>query len=505
VVVICKLGDEVMKEIIVVGLGPGGLEHLTLGTWELLSKASRLYLRTAIHPAAQELSSRGIKYKSFDDLYERKESFAEVYQEIVRTLLAEAAGSAGQSLVYAVPGHPLVAEATVGMLLSEAPKQGIKVTVKSGLSFLDTALALLGVDPSAGLVILDALSLVQDELNPRFHTIITQVYNRLVASDLKLQLLECYPPSHPVVIVKSAGIAGVEEKITLPLVELDHGEYFDHLTSVYLGPGVPCQEKAQAPYSAEPLFAVMEELLSPHGCPWDREQDHVSLRPYLIEEAYEVAEAIDSGKMDKLAEELGDVLLQVVFHSLLAEKNNEFTFADVVAGVTEKMIRRHPHVFGELSVSGSEEVLRNWEQIKAREKGQDAAAKPRVMAKLNRALPALLQAEEVQKKAAKVGFDWEDIQGAWDKVYEELDELKQACNVNNSSIEEEMGDLLFAVVNVCRFLKVSPELALLKTVNKFLRRFAYIEDKLQENGVNWKEMDLKSLDIIWEEAKKADI
>lgn len=491
-----------MKEIIIVGLGPGGLEHLTLGAWDIISSASQLYLRTSVHPAAQELSGRGVQFTSFDNLYEKGQSFSEVYQDIVRTLIAIA--NTRGTLIYAVPGHPLVAEETVQLLLKEAPLQGIRVKVLSGVSFLDTTFTLLGLDPSAGLLLLDTLTMQKEELNPRLHTIFTQVYNRLVASDLKLILLEVYPPQHLAVVIKNAGMAGLEEKITVPVAELDHDEYFDHLTSVYLSPSISGSQQVAGEYSADPLFGVIRELLSPEGCPWDREQNHFTLKPCLLEEAYEVIEAIDSGDMGKLAEELGDLLLQVVFHTILAEDRGDFTFSEVVEGITQKMIRRHPHVFGNITVQDSEEVLRNWELIKSQEKG-NIVVQSRIMDKLNRALPALLLAEEVQKKAAKVGFDWDDINGAWDKVFEEIDELKMACQVNNSSIEEEIGDLLFSVVNICRFLKVSPECALMNTIQKFLHRFAYIEDKLWEKGAKWEEMDLKSLDIIWKESKNVGI
>lgn len=496
-----------MKKIIIVGLGPGRVEHLTLKTWEIISNTKELFFRTGVHPAVEDLADRGIRFQTFDSLYEQGQSFEKVYQQIVNMLLARAAETNTEPIVYGVPGHPLVAEETVRLLLEQAPVQGIETEVVAGVSFLDTAITMLGIDPTDGLLILDALTVAKEDINPNQHIIFTQVYNRFVASDLKLILLELYSAEHQLVVIKNAGISGMEQQIKLQVAELDHGDYFDHLTSVYLGPdqGKNIVEAADSPYGVESLFTVMKRLLGPGGCPWDREQNHQTLRPYLIEEAYEVIEAIDNGRMDMLEEELGDLLLQVVFHSILAESSLDFSFADVVEGVTQKMIRRHPHVFGELTVKDSQEVLQNWDKIKAGEKGNESQPITRVMDKLNRSLPALLLAEEVQKKAAKVGFDWDEVEDAWDKVFEEIAELKEACQTNNSSIEEEMGDLLFAVVNICRFLKINPEIALQKTIHKFLKRFAYIEDKLRENGAEWEEMDLKTLDKFWEEAKKADI
>lgn len=268
------------------------------------------------------------------------------------------------------------------------------------------------------------------------------------------------------------------------------------------------REEYPEKYSIQELFTVMEKLLSPEGCPWDREQDHQSLKPYLIEEAYEVIEAIDAEDMGKLKEELGDLLLQIVFHSVLAQKSSDFEFKDIVSGITEKMIRRHPHVFGDVHVTDSSEVLRNWEQIKAGEKAQQeilTQGRKRVLDKLNRSLPALLLAQDIQKKAKKAGFDWEDINGPWEKVFEEIDELKAATSGNNTDTEEELGDLLFAIVNVARFLGVCPETALYKTIRKFKSRFEFIEDKIWKKNLKWEEMDIKSLDILWEEAKKSGI
>lgn len=251
--------------------------------------------------------------------------------------------------------------------------------------------------------------------------------------------------------------------------------------------------------SLEPLVKVVKRLLAPDGCPWDREQDHFTLRSCLLEETYEVIEAINSENKEWLKEELGDLLLQIVFHALLAEEKAEFNLREVIAGITEKMIRRHPHVFGEVVVADSAEVLENWEEIKKAEKGREKG----VLGELNRALPALLLAEEVQAKVKKVGFDWEDLRGPLAKVKEELQELEEALAVegNKQKVEEELGDLLFAVVNVARFVNLSPEVALLKTITKFIRRFNYLEREIMDNNLTWEAVNLQYLDEIWEKAK----
>lgn len=248
------------------------------------------------------------------------------------------------------------------------------------------------------------------------------------------------------------------------------------------------------------LAQVMDKLRSPDGCPWDREQDHVSLKPYLLEEAYEVLEAIELGDMHKLAEELGDLLLQIVFHAQVAKEQGNFDLTEPLRQIITKMKRRHPHVFGDVQVESSQQVLRNWEEIKAQERGGEE--KGSLLDSVPRNMPALMQACKVQAKAARVGFDWDDITGAWAKVTEEKAELEGAiAGGDKRKISEELGDLLFAIVNVARFLEVEPESALLSTVMKFRRRFAYIEKQAQASGRELNSYSLQELDCWWEEAK----
>lgn len=251
--------------------------------------------------------------------------------------------------------------------------------------------------------------------------------------------------------------------------------------------------------SLDPLMEVMDKLLGPEGCPWDKKQNHSSLKRYLLEEVYEVLEAIDEGDMHKLCEELGDLLLQVVFHGALAARDEKFSMNDVIEGITEKMIRRHPHVFGDVQVSGSEDVLINWEAIKAKEKGREQPQS--LLGNVPKDLPSLMQAYKIQEKAAGVGLDWPDITGAWDKVHEELDELS-AAQRGQGEIYEELGDALFAMVNVARFLKINPEEALLATIRKFRFRFSFIEDKVDKKGKTIDEYSLEELDRWWEESKE---
>ena len=248
------------------------------------------------------------------------------------------------------------------------------------------------------------------------------------------------------------------------------------------------------------LADVMDKLRSPEGCPWDREQDHVSLKPYLVEEAYEVLEAIELGDMHKLAEELGDLLLQIVFHAQVAKEQGHFDLAEPLRQIVAKLKRRHPHVFGDVQVNSRQQVMLNWEDIKAKER--EGERSDSLLDGVPRNMPALMQAFKVQAKAAQVGFDWDDIEGAWAKVTEEKAELEGAiASGDNAKISEELGDLLFAIVNVARFLEVEPETALLSTVMKFRKRFAYIEKQARAADKELSSYSLQELDRWWEEAK----
>jgi tetrapyrrole methylase family protein/MazG family protein len=256
------------------------------------------------------------------------------------------------------------------------------------------------------------------------------------------------------------------------------------------------------------LVEVMAELRSEQGCPWDREQTHQSLKPYVIEEAYEVLEAVDSGSPDKLREELGDLLLQVVFHAQLGAEAGTFTMDDVIETIVAKLIRRHPHVFGAVQVDGVAGVLDNWERIKKSEMPNE---RPSAIDGVPKDLPALMKAEKIQNKAAKVGFDWDDLAGPLQKVKEEFREFEEALHEAGAPdkaspgwdrMEDEFGDILFALVNVARFLEIQPEQALRRTITKFSDRFRYMEVRVKEQGRNLKEMTLAEMDELWEEAKR---
>ena len=254
-------------------------------------------------------------------------------------------------------------------------------------------------------------------------------------------------------------------------------------------------------YDVNDLIDIVEILRSPGGCPWDIEQDHKSIRRDFLEETYEVIEAINKEDKDGLLEELGDVLLQVVFHTQIEREKNSFDLNDVADGVCKKMIERHPHVFGNVNAETSEQVLENWDVIKKQTKQQKSQTES--MLSIPREFPALMRADKVQKKAAKVGFDWESVDGAFDKVSEELAELKEAVIMGVvENANEELGDLLFSVVNVSRFISVDSEEALTNATDKFIDRFSKVEKMAEEKGINMKETDLSELDKLWDLAKQ---
>lgn len=484
-----------MNKIQVAGLGAGDLDQLPLGIYKLLKRTGQLFLRTKEHPAIKQLEEEGVTYHSFDQIYEKHDQFEAVYEEIADLLFEEAAK---RDIVYAVPGHPLIAEKTVQLLLERSGEYEVEVTVEGGQSFLDALFTSVRIDPIDGFQLLDGTMMNSKDVQIRQHIIIAQVYDQMVASDVKLTLMEKYPDDYEIIVVKAAGSSG-EEIRTIPLFELDRQPFLDNLTSVYVPP-IHSRDLAFKEFST--LREIIADLRGPNGCPWDKKQTHLSLKKYLIEESYELLDAIDRDDIDGMIEELGDVLLQVMLHAQIGEDEGMFSIEDVIQGISEKMIRRHPHVFGEAKVDHAEEVVMNWEQIKAEEKGKQGD-RASLLDRIEKGLPALLRAYEVQKSAAKVGFDWGNAEEAMEKVKEETKEFEaELTKQEKKSQLEEMGDLLFAVVNVSRLAKIHPEEALQAANGKFYRRFTFIEEKVKDSGRPFDDFSLEELDRYWNEAKK---
>ncbi|MBN1487173.1 MAG: nucleoside triphosphate pyrophosphohydrolase [Anaerolineae bacterium] len=479
-----------MPKITIVGLGPGAPEHLTREAWSVLTDAHEVWLRTTHHPVVAGFPT-GLTLHSFDSLYEAAESFEQVYTTIVERILD--LGRLAEGVIYAVPGHPLVGEATVPRILKLAKATHIPVRVVAGLSFVEPLLTALELDALDGLQIFDALDIMQLEyppLNPDFPALIAQVYNRNVASNLKLVLMNQYPDDHEVTLISGAGTQAQKVQY-MPLYAVDRQDS-DPLTSLYLAPLAPVS-------SFEGFQQTIARLRAPGGCPWDQKQTHESLCSNLLEETYEVLAAIDIGDIDALCEELGDLLLQIVLHAQIAIEEGEFQMPDIISGIDTKIKRRHPHVWGDTQVGDAEEVSVNWEAIKRAERESNGQATRSLLDGVPGALPALAQSQAYSSRAARVGFEWPDIANTVAKVYEELKEIEAAEDV--SALKWELGDLLFAIANWARWLEIDLESALREANLRFAERFKYIERQTRERNLALQEIPLPELLRLWDEAK----
>ncbi|MDO3412901.1 nucleoside triphosphate pyrophosphohydrolase [Saccharibacillus sp. CPCC 101409] len=487
-------------EITVVGLGSGDPDQLTLGIWKILQGTRSLYVRTKEHPVMSRIAAEGVSFESFDGVYEENDSFGDVYETIARGLMRLA--QEGREIVYAVPGHPMVAEKTVLLLKRYAEEAGIDLRILGGESFLDQAFIRLGFDPIEGFQLLDSSAVANEAIRPGLHTLIGQVYDSFTASEVKLGLMDVYPDDYPVVVGHALGVEGEERILRVPLYELDRLEGYGNLSLVY----VPrSDDENLRAGSFERLREIVGILRSPGGCPWDQEQTHASIRKNLIEETYEVLETIDEDDPDHMREELGDLLLQILLHARMEEEVGTFGVYDVIRGLNEKLIFRHPHVFGDQAAGDAAEALKNWDAMKAEEKRLKGgiAGEASALDGVPRDLPALMKAYKLQKKAAKVGFDWKDIEDVFAKIEEELGELRAglAGGAGAEELSLELGDLLFSAVNAARFLDLDPEEALSLVNNKFRRRFGHIEDRLRRQGRSPRESTLEEMDGLWDEAK----
>ncbi len=476
----------------VVGLGPGSIESLTIGAVNALKDVGKVYLRTEKHPTVDYLRQLGINFETYDYLYEKNQKFEDVYRSIAEDLILKEKNF--HKIIYAVPGHPLVAEKSVKLLLKLCEQNSVDVDIIPSVSFIDVIAEKLNIDVIEGIKIIDAFDIKHQTLDKRVGTIITQVYDRLIASEVKLKLMDYYGDDADIYFIRAAGVKDSETIRKIKLYELDRQEDIDYLTSIYI------PKDLESKYDLKDLLDVMEKLRSQEGCPWDKEQNHESLKKYLIEESYEVLEAINKKDDVELTEELGDVLFQIVFHSQIGKEEGFFNINDVINGVCDKMIKRHPHVFGDIEVNNSEEVITNWDALKKKEQGLKTHTDE--LRHVAQTLPALMRAAKVQKKAAKVGFDWDKVECALDKVLEEYYEVKDVYKSKERvKIVEEIGDLIFACVNVARFLDIDPEFALNYTIEKFINRFAYIEKSAREKGMDMEDMTLNEMDELWEKAK----
>ena len=489
----------VTGRVVVVGLGPGGAEHVTAETLATIARIERRYLRTARHPSAHLVPDA----VTFDELYESADRFEDVYAEITERLVTAAAEHG--EVLYAVPGSPLVLERSVRALRVDAR---VDCVVLPSMSFLDVAWARLGIDPVESAVrLIDGHEFATAAANATGALLVAHTHANWVLSDIKLSIDDPTGALDATPVVLLQGLGTPDERVVATTwADMDRTIEADHLTCLYVPAlGAPVAD-------GYVRFHQLARTLREH-CPWDVEQTHTSLIPYLVEETYEVVDAIeqldpdDPATDEALIEELGDLLYQIEFHATIAEQEGRFTIADVTQGVHDKLVRRHPHVFGDadgvvVEVDGTTEVLSNWDAIKRLEKHGTARQRTSIFDGIPGSLPALSLAHKVQKNAAKVGFDWPDVHGALPKVAEETDELmRAAAGGDGDATAEELGDLLFAVVNVARHLDVDPETCLRAATQKFRWRFQQVESLATERGIDLHTAGLDALDAMWDEVK----
>jgi tetrapyrrole methylase family protein / MazG family protein len=477
--------------VVVVGLGPGSTRHVTDETLRAIAETPHRFARTAVHPSAHLVKDAA----TFDHLYESAETFDEVYTRIADTLAAAAAEHG--EILYAVPGSPLVLEHTVRLLRE---RSDVECDIRPAMSFLDVAWARLGIDPvEEGVRLVDGHRFATAAAGERGPLLVAHTHANWVLSDIKLAV-EGAKGDEAVVILRGLGTAD-EIVMTTNWADLDRTIEADHLTSIYI-------PALAAPVGAEYVrFHQLTRTLR-EQCPWDIEQTHESLLPHLLEETYEVVDAVrgldpdDPRTDDHLIEELGDLLYQIEFHATIAEQEGRFTIADVASGIHDKLVRRHPHVFGDLVGDDldTEQVLANWDDIKHAEKGRTS-----VFDGIPRSMPALAYAAKVGRKASKVGFDWPDVEGAFAKIHEETDELRAAMAAgDHDHVGTELGDLLFAIVNVARHLDIDAESALRAATDKFRSRFEGVERLAAARAIDLRHADLALLDELWDEVKRSD-
>ena len=476
--------------VVVVGLGPAGIDLMLPAAHAALERVAVRFARTGRHPAAVELLEAGVAMTTFDDRYESETDLDAVYAGIVEALV-DAARSHGE-IAYAVPGSPIVAEHTVARLHERAVEGAIEIEVIPGLSFADLAWARLGVDSFRGGHVVDARSFVASAAGRSGPLLIAQCDNPFVLSEVKLALLDVLDPETPVTVLARLGLP--DERVgRVTLADLDRDLVPDHLTSLFVDTG-----GASVAGEVAALVALTERLRGPGGCPWDAEQTHHSLARHLLEEAYEVVDAIDglpadapggaepipAGAYDALEDELGDLLFQVVIHSELAREAGAFTIADVANGIHEKLVRRHPHVFGTVAVEGSDDVVRNWEQIKRGEKGTDS-----LVAGITAGLPALLLIPKLFRKADSIGLDPSAEAAA--RAGAALGALDE------TPAEGAIGELLAAVVALAWERGVDPEGALREWARHYRGHFAAMEERAAAAGVDLASATPEAVAALW--------
>ena len=479
--------------VVIVGLGPGPRNTVTQATLEAIERIDVQFVRTKRHPTADLMP----KATSFDSLYDTLPTFEDVYGAITEAVVA-AAIKHGEVL-YAVPGSPLILESSVAQLRADSR---VDVQVLPALSFLDLAWEALGIDPvNAGVRLIDGHRFALEASGERGPLLVAQVHADWVLSDVKLSH-ESANGNEPVVLLHHLGLPDQRVEHTT-WQELDRVLPADHLTTLYIA-------QMAEPVSGE--LARLHQLARTlrEQCPWDREQTHDSLIKHLIEETYEVVDAIEALDADDPAtdeafiEELGDLLYQVEFHATIAEQQGRFSMADVARSIHDKLVRRHPHVFGDVVANSANDVVQTWDEVKRSEKKSADGAASSTFTGVAKSGPSLQYATKIQKRAADVGFDWPSADGAFEKIVEESAEIRQAVALNSDpeTVRMELGDLLFSVVNLSRHLGHDAEQALRGASDKFRHRFEQVEQLALSRDIDLAKAPLEQLDALWDEVKK---
>jgi len=485
---------DALGRVVVVGLGPGGADLLAPVARDACANATRRFARTARHPVVDDLRADGITFETFDDRYDAAGDLDAVYEGIVGALVDAVRG--GDDVVYAVPGSPVVAERTVALLHEMASSGRIALEVVPGLSFTDLAWARLGVDPMASRArVVDGRTLDVATFDEGGPLLVAQCDHPLVLSDVKLTLLERLAPDTPVTVLQRLGLAD-EHVVDLALGDLDRDVVPDHLTTVWVPVDGPSASRAFIR-----LLALAERLRGAGGCPWDAEQTHHSLSRYLLEESYEVVEAVealpaaapadtvaDDPAYAALADELGDLLYQVIFHAVLADEAGAFGMTEVADGIHDKLVRRHPHVFGDVDAGTSDAVVANWEQIKKTEKGTTS-----IVDGITPGLPSLLYAHKLYRKAASVGLDPGDV----DASLARIDAAVVALRGGDGDQESTLGELLAACVALARALGVDAESALRGWSARFRATFEAMEQTATAAGLDLHTMPPDAVLDLW--------
>jgi len=455
---------------------------LTNNAWQRIVSAKNLFVLSAMHPCAKPIIDAGLSFVSMDNMFEAAEDFDELWELIADRLLAS------DDCTIAVTG---VADA----LLSALERKSAGVANVEVLASVPIALAAFPSESSAARVCANALP---ERLDASQSLLIEELDSRLLAGEVKLRLSEYYPDEWQVTLAHM-NADGTFTRETIPLNMLDRKKKYDAVTVLFV-PATTFDDRTR--YGFSDLVNVLIRLRAPDGCPWDREQTHASIKESLLEECYEAMDAIDREDDDGMTEELGDVLMQIALHAVIAAEQGRFTDRDITTELVRKLVYRHPHVFGSHKVNTSQEVLENWDALKKVEKQQSTQTE--VLRSVPKNFPALLRSRKVQKRAASVGFDWNSAEDAFFKIIEETEELHLAMQ-QGSNVDEELGDLLFSVVNVARLLHLEPEFSLAAATEKFIDRFERMENLAISEGKQLEQMTLAEQDRLWDHVKAVKI